>query len=118
MSLKEFKTRVKLSGSCLKQLTLRDTHKNGVYVYIVYELGASTSPIDDPTVKKSFFSSVRLTKNTDIDKYQYSGSGIGFGRKSSFLFPGGRFVENVIIFGADISSSGQVDNKEKGTFSS
>ena len=54
-----------------------------------------------------------MTKNADIDKYRYSGYGIGFERKSSFLFPGGRFGENVRIFGVDMSSSAHVDNKKK-----
>ena len=54
-----------------------------------------------------------MTKNADIDKYGYSGYGIGFDRKSSFLFPGGGCGQNVIIFGADRSSSAHVDNKKK-----
>ena len=54
-----------------------------------------------------------MTKNADIDKYGYSGYGIGFGRKSSFLFPGGGFGQNVIIFGVDMSSSAHIDNKKK-----
>ena len=37
----------------------------------------------------------------DIDKYGYSGYGIGFDRRGSFSFPGGGFDQNVIIFGAD-----------------
>ena len=39
-----------------------------------------------------------LTKNTDIDKYGYSGCGIGFNRKSSLSFPGDGFGQNVLIF--------------------
>ena len=54
-----------------------------------------------------------MTKNADIDKYGYSGYGIGFDRKSSFSFPGGGFGQNVIIFGVDMSSSVHVDNKKK-----
>ena len=55
-----------------------------------------------------------MTKNADIDKYGYSGYGIGFDRKSAFSFPGGvRFGQNVIIFGVDTSSSVHVDNKKK-----
>ena len=54
-----------------------------------------------------------MTKNADIDKYGYSGYGIGFDRRSSFSFPGGRFGQNVLIFGADISSSAHIDNKKK-----
>ena len=54
-----------------------------------------------------------MTKNADIDKYGYSGYGIGFDRRSSFSFPGGRFGQNVLIFGVDMSSSADIDNKKK-----
>ena len=55
-----------------------------------------------------------MTKNADIDKYGYSGYGIGFDRKSSFSFPGGGgFGQNVLIFGVDMSSSAHIDNKKK-----
>ena len=53
------------------------------------------------------------TKNADIDKYGYSGYGIGFYRKSSFSFPDGGFGQTVLIFEADMSSSVHVDNKNK-----
>ena len=54
-----------------------------------------------------------MTKNADINKCGYSGYGIGFDRRSSFLFPGGGFGQNVLIFGADMSSSTHIDNKKK-----
>ena len=54
-----------------------------------------------------------LTKNADIEKYGYSGFGIGFDRRSSFSFPGGEFGENILIFGVDMSSSVHIDNKGK-----
>ena len=54
-----------------------------------------------------------LTKNTDIDKYGYSGYGTGFDRRSSYSFPGGGFGQNIIIFGADMSFSAHIDNKKK-----
>ena len=54
-----------------------------------------------------------MTKNTDIEKYKYSGYGIWFGRKGSFSFPGGEFGQNVLILGADMSSSPHIDNKKK-----
>ena len=53
-----------------------------------------------------------MSKNADIDKYGYSGYGIGCDRKSSLLFPGGGFGQNVIIFGVDVSSSAHIDNKK------
>ena len=76
-------------------------------------MGASSSNISDPTIKNCLFGAFTLTKNTDIDKYRYSGYGIGFDRRSSFSFPGGGFGQNIIIFGADMNSSSHVDNKEK-----
>ena len=54
-----------------------------------------------------------MTKNSDIDKYEYSGYGIGLDRRSSFSFPGDGFGQNVLIFGADMSSSPHIDNKKK-----
>ena len=82
-------------------------------IYIVYELGTSRPHTDDPAPKHSLFGAVRLTKNADIDKYQYSGYGIGFDRKSAFSFPNVRFGQNVIIFGVDMSSSVHIDNNKK-----
>ena len=54
-----------------------------------------------------------MTKNADIEKYKYCGYGIGFNRRSSFSFPSGGFDQNVLIFGADMSTSIHVDNKKK-----
>ena len=85
-------------------------------IFIAYELAASSPRTDHPTLKKSLFGAIRLTKNADIDKYQYSSYGIGFDKKSSFSFPGGGFGQNVIIFRVDMSSSVHVDNKKKKTF--
>ena len=60
------KTRVKFTGSCL-QPTVSYTH--GTIVNIAYELGASSSHSDDPTLKNFLFGAVTLTKNADIDNY-------------------------------------------------
>ena len=108
------KTRVKFIGSCLKQSKISFTHGKVVNMYIVYELGASSSYNNDPTRKNCLFGAVILTKNADIDKYGYSGYGIGFDRKSSFSFPSGEFGQNILIFGVDTSSSAHTDNKKKG----
>ena len=84
-----------------------------VNIYIVYELGASTSHTDDSALKKYLFGAVTLNKNADIDKYEYSNYGIGFDRRGSFSFPGGGYGQNMIIFGEDMNSSPHVDNKGK-----
>ena len=59
------------------------------------------------------FGAVSLTKNADINKYKYSGYGIGFDRHGSFSFPGTGLGRNVIIFGVDMSSSTKIDNRKK-----
>ena len=105
--------RVKFTGSCLKQSVISYTHRKIVNIYVVYELGASTSNNNDPTRKNCLFGAVTLTKNADIDKYGYSSYGIRFNRRSSFSFPGGGFGQNVLLFGADMSSSAHADNKKK-----
>ena len=110
------KTRVKFTGSCLKQPKISYTHGKVVNIYIVYELGASSSHNNDPTLKNCLFGTVTLTKNADIDKSGYSGYGIGFDRRSSFSFPDGGFGQNVIIFGVDMSFSAHIDNKKKKTY--
>ena len=107
------KTRIQFIRSCLKQQNVTFAHKKVVYIYIVYELSASSSHTSDPTLKKCLFGAVNLTKNTDIDKYRFSGYGIGSDRRETFSFPGGGFGQNVIIFGADMNSSPHIDNKGK-----
>ena len=78
------KIRVKFTGSCLKQDKVTFNHGKVANIYIVYELGASSSSNSDPTIKSCFFGAVTLTKNADIDKCRYSGYGIGFDIRSSF----------------------------------
>ena len=41
----------------------------------------------DATLKNSLFGAVKFIKNADIDKYRYSGYGVGFDSKESFSFP-------------------------------
>ena len=83
--------RVKFNGSILRQPKVSYTHEKTVNIYIVYELTGSGPHSDDSTLKNCLFGAVALTKNADIDKYGYSGYGIGFDRRSSFSFPGGGF---------------------------
>ena len=107
------KTRVKFTGSCLKQPKISYTHGKVVNIYIVYKLDVSSSHNNDPTLKNCLFGAVTLTKNADIDKYRYSGYGIGFDRKTVFSFLCNEFGQNVIIFGVDMSFSSHIDNNKK-----
>ena len=108
------KTRVTFTGSCLKQRKILYTYGKVVNIYIVYELGASGSHINDPTLKHCLFGAITLTKDADIDKYGYSGYGIGFDRKTVFSIPNSsRFGQNEITFGVDMSSSVHHDKNKK-----
>ena len=62
------------------------THGKVVNIYIVYELGASSSSNSDPTIKNCLFGAVTLTKNADIDKYGYSGYRSGLIEEEVFHF--------------------------------
>ena len=63
-------------------------------------MGASSSNVNDLTIKICLFCAVILAKNADIDKYRYSGYGIGFG-------------QNIIILLVDKNSAIHIDNKGK-----
>ena len=56
---------------------------------------------------------VKLTKNADPDKYKYSGYGIGFDSHSFSSLPDNTIGKNVIIVGADMSSSVHINTKGK-----
>ena len=108
------KLKVRFSGSCLKQNAITYNHEKSVNIYIVYEITKTDNiTSSDPTLENCLFGAVTITKNADINKYKYSGYGIGFDRRSSFSFPGGGFGQNVLIFGVDMSFSAHIDNKKK-----
>ena len=65
------------------------------------------------TLRNSLFGSVKLTKNADPDKYKYSSFGIGFGSCSESSFTDPSMGSNAVIFGADMSSSVHIDNKNE-----
>ena len=113
-SYKGYKIKLKFNGSILGQAKVMYYvyHKKVVNIYIVYESAGSSSQSDDATLKTCLFGTVTLTKNEEIDKYGYSGYGIGYDRKSRFSFPGGEFGQNALIFGADTSSSAYISKKK------
>ena len=59
------------------------------------------------------FGAVRLTRDSDIDEYKYSGYGIGIDRYGTFSFSAAEFECNLIICGVYMSSSVHVNNKKK-----
>ena len=85
-------------------------------IYIVYKIIRIVNINnrgDNLTVQNALFGAISLTKNADVNKYKYSGYGIAFDRTSSFSFPGGGYGQNVKIFGVDMNSFIDVDNKVK-----
>ena len=71
----------------------------------------SLAPALNYVGNNSLFGVIKLIENANINEYRYSGYCIGFDRRGTFSVPGG-FGRNV-LFGADMSSSAHVDNKQK-----
>ena len=105
--------RVKSDGGWLKQDPGSLFHEGIVHVYIVYEISKNINISDYRTLENCLFEVVKLTKNAVIDKYGYTGYGIGFDRHGRFWFPGTGLGKTVIIFGVDMSSSTKIDNRQK-----
>ena len=86
--------------------------KKVINLEISYTLGPQLRNLSTYfTLDDCLFGSVKLIKNADLYKYKYTGYGKGFDSRSKFLFKHGNLRDNVIIFGADMSSSVLVDNK-------
>ena len=84
-----------------------------VNVYIASEKTNNFNISDYPTLENCSSGAVKLTKKADIDKYGYSGYGIGIDRHGSFSFPGTGLGRNVIILEVDMRSSTKIDNRKK-----
>ena len=82
-------------------------------IYIVYKTSSKT--INSNFVFKScLYGAITIgnTTNSDTDKLQYSGYGIGFDSTGSFTHPDdGKDAKNVVVFGADMSNSRHATNK-------
>ena len=85
--------------------------KEVINLCISYTLGLQLK--NSNTDFNCLFEPVKLTKNTDPDKYKYTGYGIEFDSRSEFLFTDGSCRKNVLIFGADMNSSVQIDDNGK-----
>ena len=106
------KKTAKFDGSCLKQDLAKPFLGWIVNIYVVSEITDNFNVCSYPTLENCLFGAVKLTKNDNIDKYGYSGYGIGFDRHRSFSFGNG-FGKNVILFGVDMSSSTKIENRKK-----
>ena len=83
-------------------------------LFISYKLHPKLRDLNiDFTLNNCLFGFVKLTKNANLNKCKYSGYSIGFDSRSKFAFTDGSFEKNGITFGANISSSVHIDNKNK-----
>ena len=57
------------------------------------------------------FGAVKLNNNADPDKYGYNGYSIGSDLHADFLWADDSPGKNVMIFGANMSSSAYIENK-------
>ena len=80
----------KFNADLLKQNRITYNHGPMVNINIVYRLILTTK---DPifTLQNCLFGVVKLTKNTHIDNYKYSGYGIGFDSRGTFSRLSGAF---------------------------
>ena len=102
---------VKFNGSCLIKQNKSTFNRKIVNIYIVYDLDLNSNDFD-PALQNFLFGAVKLTKNSDIDKYKYSGYGIGFDSRGTCLHSNG-LGRNGIIFGTDVTSSTHTNNKTR-----
>ena len=79
---------------------------------IVYRLSPHTNINTDFTLKNCLFGADKLTKNADIDKYKYSGYGIGFNSRGTFAHSNGDYGVNLIIFGCNLKNSVHANNRK------
>ena len=84
-------------------------------VYIVYDLDAwPRNPTNIFKFKNCLFGATNTVKNSDEEKYVHSGYGITFDIGGSWSFDN-ESAGNVMILGAENSSSSHTDNR-KNTF--
>ena len=82
-------------------------------LYITYEIKSNQIYTGKGfTVRNSFFGVVNLTPNSDPHKYSHFGYAILFDVSGTFSSPNRRFGKNVIIFGVDMSSSVDFDDRK------
>ena len=110
---------VYLQGNHFKQNSAPISNINKVIrigvidIYVVYKLDPISSTRNtDYTIQNALFGTMKITKNADSSKNNYTGYGISFDEGGEFghTVKQGNFTrttnaKNVIIFGVDMSSS-------------
>ena len=103
---------IDFNGHCL--INNISITKKVINLYISYKLNPQLRHLNTKfTLGNCLFGTITLTNNSYLDKYNYSGYGIGFDSRSEFSLPDGTMGKKFIIFGADMSSYMHIDNKNK-----
>ena len=80
--------------------------------YLVYDLDDwSKNPLDNFKLRSCLFGATNVVRNSDKEKWVYSGYGIAFDGSRSWNFDIS-YTRNVLIFGIDNSSSSPTDNRK------
>ena len=103
-----------LKGSCSKKKKEIYTPVNGIIVFIVYELDTTSRDLNTGfTLKDCFLVGVKIVKNADPYQFVFNGCGIRFNLRSELSLSDVSVGKNAIIFGIDMSSSVDIDDKKK-----
>ena len=114
------RTHVYLQSNHFQQNDVIIPNKNNVInIYVVYRLDPISSIRNtDYTIQNALFGAMKITKNTDSSKNNYTGYGLCFNEGGEFghKVRQGNFdrttnAKNVIIFGVDMSSSIHATNR-------
>ena len=101
---------LQFTGDILRQNKVTFNHGKVVNIYTVYKLSFHPTNIDF-TLENCLFGAVKVTKHSDVDKYNYSGYGTCFDSRRTFSHSDGTTARNLIIFGCDLASSVHANNK-------
>ena len=115
-------TYVLLQGNYFLQnniLIIPNNNKNVINIYVVYKVDPISSTRNaDYTVQNALFGTMKITKNADSSKNNYTGYGLRFDEGDEFghivkkvSFDRTTDARNVIIFGVDMSSSIHATNR-------
>ena len=106
------KIKVKFNGSCLKQSKITYIHAAIVNMYIVYKLSSNLNNFD-LVLENCLLGAVKLTKMLILISTNIHDMVLDLMHVEVFFFPSSGQSENVIIFGADTSSSVHTNNEKK-----
>ena len=101
---------VKFNESCLIKQHKFTFNKKILNIYTVYHLDSNLNNFN-PILEDCLFGAIKITKSNDIDKYKYSGYGLGFDSKGVFTHPTCSFDNNAVIFGVYASGSIHASNQ-------